>query len=294
MKSSEDSDTISNLTIRATGPAVSQGRISLSELSRIASGFQATIERIAVAIAGGRHLGRHPKDIVDLVRLDFVAYRPGSAALELERSSELTLFEDILTDSFNSLIRGIEEIQADPNRLPRYFTPPVVNGLVTLSGGVSKRNIHAIEFIQAGSVRLVLNGDTRRTLRYVQKRSLEEEISIVGRLHMGDFDPMGLRCRVDTHLGSVSCDFDDDLRDSVFSLLDELVMASGIAELQPDGTTVRVLHLADLSGIENTKTKSLDQLAEEQGVQPIVSMDDLRGEPIEDFDVFLEAVRSAR
>jgi hypothetical protein len=294
MKSSEDSDTISDLTIRATGPAVSRGRISLSELSRIASGFQATIERIAVAIVGGRHLGRHPKDIVDLVRLDFVAYRPGSAALELERSSELTLFDDILTDSFNALIRGIEEIQADPNRLPRYFTPPVVNGLVTLSGGVSKRNIHAIEFIQAGSVRLVLNDDTRRTLKYAQKRSLEEETSIVGRLHMGDFDPMGLRCRVDTHAGSVYCDFDDDLRDSVFSLLDELVMASGTAELQPDGTTVRVLHLVDLSGIETTTTKSLDQLAEEQGVQPIVSIDDLRGEPVDDFDEFLRAVRSAR
>jgi hypothetical protein len=66
---------------------------------------------------------------------------------------------------------------------------------------VSKRNFHAIEFIQAGSVRLVLNGDTRRTLKYAQKRSLEEEISIVGRLHMGDFDPMGLRCRVDIHAG---------------------------------------------------------------------------------------------
>jgi len=40
---------------------------------------------------------------------------------------------------------------------------------------------------------------------------------------------------------------------------------------------------------------SLDDLAREQGVQPITSIDDLRGdEEIEDFDEFLKAIRSLR
>jgi hypothetical protein len=39
---------------------------------------------------------------------------------------------------------------------------------------------------------------------------------------------------------------------------------------------------------------SLDDLAREQGVQPITSIDDLRGEEIDDFEDFLKAIRSLR
>jgi hypothetical protein len=43
-----------------------------------------------------------------------------------------------------------------------------------------------------------------------------------------------------------------------------------------------------------TTSKSLDELAREQGVEPIDDLQQLRGEPIDDFDVFMQAIRVAR
>lgn len=131
-------------------------------------------------------------------------------------------------------------------------------------------------------------------LNAVQKVSSREEITIVGRLHMGDFDPMSTHCRIDTHLGSVPCDLDDDLKDTVLDYLDELVTASGVAEFQADGVAVRVLHLAGLTKIEAARFQSLDELADAQGVRPLTNLSSLRGEPIEDFDEFMRNIRSAR
>jgi hypothetical protein len=40
--------------------------------------------------------------------------------------------------------------------------------------------------------------------------------------------------------------------------------------------------------------KTLDELAKEQGVTPIQSIDELRGEDVEDAEEFLRAIRSLR
>ncbi len=111
---------------------------------------------------------------------------------------------------------------------------------------------------------------------------------------MGDFDPLSLRCRIDTHSGSVSCDLDDELREAVLDLIDSLVIAQGVAEMQPDGDTVRVLHLESIEAVETSAASSLDELAQQQGIQPLDDINKLRGEPIDDFDSFFETVRSAR
>jgi hypothetical protein len=133
----------------------------------------------------------------------------------------------------------------------------------------------------------------RTALRHVRFLTVEQSATVVGRLHMGDFSPASLRCRIDTHAGSVLSDFDFDLRDVVLDLMDELVIAHGTAELNPDGT-IHLLHLAGLQAITQTQPASLDSLAREQGVRPVQSADELRGEPIADFDIFLSAVESAR
>jgi len=41
-------------------------------------------------------------------------------------------------------------------------------------------------------------------------------------------------------------------------------------------------------------SKSLDELAQEQGVEPIESIDDLRGDDIDDDDDFINFIRAVR
>jgi hypothetical protein len=93
---------------------------------------------------------------------------------------------------------------------------------------------------------------------------------------------------------SVLCDFTSDLRNAVLDAMDEMVMAEGRGEIELNGTSVHVLHLARLEALSSTKPTSLESLARAQDVQPLSSLAELGGAPIKDFDEFLEAVKSAR
>lgn len=186
---------IESLTITASGPATDQGRISLSELARIAAGFQATLERIAYSlVVGRRRQGRRPREIADAVRMDFVGFDRGSAVLNLQRSPNEAL-DDLLSDSFRALTSGLESLKRAPRSMPEHFDPVIVNGLVALCGGISRRNVHEISFSEGGRTYFTLDAEMRQSLRQVQKSGSQQELTIVGRLHMGDFDPLGLRCR---------------------------------------------------------------------------------------------------
>ncbi|MGI9003626.1 MAG: hypothetical protein ACR2GH_18565 [Pseudonocardia sp.] len=282
------------LSIKASGPATQGGRISLSELARITSGFQATLERIAYSILiGYRRQGRLPKEIVDAVRIDFVGFREGSVVLDLRRPG-IEALDDLFNASFEALVSGLKFLQGSPSELPPHFNTAVINGILTMCGGISQRNISEISFSAEGQTYFTLNAGMRAVLRAAQRRGSQQELTIIGRLHMGDFDPLSLRCRIDTHSGSVSCDLDDELRDDVLDLIDTLVIASGVAEMQADGSTVRVLHLSDIEELETSTSGSLDGLAHQQGILPVASIETLRGKPVDDFEAFMEIVRSAR
>jgi hypothetical protein len=123
----------------------------------------------------------------------------------------------------------------------------------------------------------VIDSVFRDRLRKVSTLGPETEATVVGRLQMGDFSPAALRCRIDTFAGSVLADFGDELRDSVLDAMDQMVMATGTAELQPDGSTVRVLHLSALERLPSARMSPLATLQREQQVTPVRHIAELRG-----------------
>lgn len=294
---SSSGDTVSgeaDLVLRAVGPATEGGRLALSELARLAGGLQASLERIALSISGGAaRPGRRPREIVDAVRLDFVGFRAGSAALDIARTGQRSL-DDLLNSALDVLEEGINGILRDPLTTPPHFTPQVLNGIRDLAGGISPTGVTRIEFWRAGGKRFTIDEELQAAVRSVQFEPVQQTVTVVGRLHMGDFSPAGLRCRIDTYAGSVLCDFPQDLRDAVLDAMDQMVMAEGTGEFEPNGTSVHVLHLTRLEALSSAKPSSLDGLARQQQVEPLSSLDELGGAPIEDFDEFLDAVRSAR
>lgn len=118
--------------------------------------------------------------------------------------------------------------------------------------------------------------------------------TIVGRLRVGEFSPAALRCRIDTYAGSVLCEFSSDIRDVVLDAMGSMVMAEGMAELHPNGASVRLLHLSRLEQLHEANNQSLDSLANQQGIQPLRSLDELRGPDIENFEEFAKSLRSIR
>jgi hypothetical protein len=290
----EDGSSLNSLlSVRAEGPATEGGRLPLAELARIVGGLQMTLERLALALTGSSVTrGRRPREVVEAVRLDFAGFRPGSAILDLTPSSQG--LDDLLVASLDALQEGVSSVSRGIKVLPQYFTSQVINGLRELAGGINPGNMTAISFARHGGLDFVIDSNFREGLRLIQLQALEEEATVVGRLHMGDFSPAALRCRIDTFAGSVLADFDTDQRDTVLDAMDQLVMARGTAELQPDGSTVRVLHLAELEILPSARMSPLETLQRQQGVAPVMDFDELVGPPIDDFDVFMEAITSAR
>jgi hypothetical protein len=283
-----------DLVIRAVGPATEGGRLPLSELARLAGGLQASLERIALSISGGATKpGRRPREIVDAVRLDFVGFQRGSAVLNVARPGQPSL-DDLLNSALDALEEGVNGLLRDPLTLPAHFTPQVINGIRDLTGGISTTNVTRIEFWRAGRMRFTIDEALQATVRSIQSEPIQQSVTVVGRLHMGDFSPAGLRCRIDTYTGSVLCDFALDLRDAVLDAMDQMVMAEGKGEFEPNGTSVHVLHLARLETLSSAKPRSLDSLARQQQIQPLSSLDELGGLPIDDFHEFITIVQSAR
>ncbi|GID29449.1 hypothetical protein [Paractinoplanes brasiliensis] len=283
-----------DLVIRAVGPATEGGRLPLSELARLAGGLQASLERIALVISGGpTKPGRRPRDIVDAVRLDFVGFQSGSAVLSIARTGQLSL-DDLLNNSLDALEDGVNQLLRDPLTPPPLFTPQVINGIRDLTGGIGSSTVTRIEFWRAGRKRFTIDEALQAAVRSIPSETVQQAVTVVGRLHMGDFSPAGLRCRIDTYAGSVLCDFALDLRDAVLDAMDQMVMAEGKGELEPNGASVHVLHLTRLEILESARPSSLDRLARQQQIQPLSSLDELGGAPIDDFDEFTTIVRSAR
>jgi RNA polymerase sigma factor (sigma-70 family) len=284
-------DAVHHFMVKASGAAADNGRLPLAEIARIAGSLQATLERLAISISGsGMGPGRRPRDIVDAVRLDFVGFSVGSAILQIERSEP----SELLDRSLQTLRQGIAELRTSEGVLPAHFTSQVLTGLRSLAAGVGPAGLYSVEFFADDQLICSFDEDVRDRLRRLNSATREEETTIVGRLHMGDLSPASLRCRIDTLSGSVLCDFDAGLRDAILDDMDQLVMASGIAEVQPDRTTIRLLHIEAISVIRESRSKALTTLAREQGIRAVDDVDDLRGEPVEDFEEFLAAIESAR
>ncbi len=293
-----DSDIL--LSVHAEGPAADGGRLPLAEIARIAAGLQVTLERLALALTGTyAPRGRRPRDVVEAVRLDVIGFRAGSAIIDVIRSNQpqQAMFEtdSLLPDSLRALEDGITAIRQG-GRLPSYFTPQVVTGLRELAGGINVGNLTRISFERPGGQAFVIDSVFRDRLRSVSTLGPETEATVVGRLQMGDFSPAALRCRIDTFAGSVLGDFGDELRESVLDAMDQMVMARGTAELQPDGSTVRVLHLSAIDRLPSARMVPLQTLQRQQQITPVNDIAELQGstEGEEDFEPFIQAINSAR
>ena len=203
--------------------------------------------------------------------------------------------DSLLADSLQAFEDGITTIRQG-GHLPPYFTPQVVTGLRELAGGINVGNLTRISFGRPGGQAFVIDSVFRDRLRNVSTLGPETEATVVGRLQMGDFSPAALRCRIDTFAGSVLGDFGDELKDSVLDAMDQMVMATGTAELQPDGSTVRVLHLSGLQRLPSARMLPLATLQRQQHVSQVSDIAELRGntEDGDDFGLFIEAITAAR
>ncbi|MEX2552307.1 MAG: hypothetical protein WD627_04830 [Actinomycetota bacterium] len=282
------------LIVTVRGDLAGSKRLALSELARIAEGIQGGLERVALVLRGrgSASSGRRPQDVVDATRLDLVDFERGSSKLVLERHGPVPLFEMELDDAIEALLQGIAGITKAPTELPEGWDFGVIAGLSELTGSIGG-GVDSVEIGFEGLPPVVLDATVKKALK-AARRSSTEWRRVTGRLHMGDFPLVTLRCRIDLPEWSVLCEFESELRPRILSSMDRVVVAEGPAELQPDGRRIRLLRIEMIEALAEQTPRSVEELVEEQGVRPISKDDALVGEPVDDFDEYIAAIRSLR
>ncbi|WP_261561782.1 hypothetical protein [Frankia tisae] len=284
------------LTIRASGPATTGGRLPLAELARIAGEFQATIERIALGLSGlAPAAGPRPKRVVEAVGMEIRALTSGSAVLTVGRIVEPLLGDDLLLGSLEALETGLDAI-AHGRPAPEVFTAPVLDGLLKLSGGVADQTLVGVDIHRGGRTTIHFDRELHARVRAARNAVSVAERTIVGRLQMGDFARGSLRCRIDTMTGSITCTFGEELKENVLAAMGSLVRARGPAESTAGGA-IRTFTLRAVEQLPGSPHRTLDELAAQQKVRPVRSLAELTlSEPLtdEEYADFLTAAMSAR
>jgi len=306
------------LRVHLEGPAVSRGRIALSDLEKLAKHLQDALFRVGEVMLGGAtslKTGPTPKQVADSCTLEMVAVEPGSVelVLDLRQDEQQTLFDapTLGEQALQRLVLGAEALR-DPNG-------PLPHGYDT---GVLCSWRDAGRLLSHGVDRLTLNLLLRRTQhRAVFDREVSDRVAlrlqapvhnkrtVEGRLLMGDFKESGYQCRIHPPVGAaVRCTFGEAHRDTVLGSLTKPVRVVG--EAREKGGRISSLHIADIEALDEEGTVAIDEaalgldeqptileLAARQGVAVPGSFDALLGDfwpDDESSDDFVAAVREWR
>jgi hypothetical protein len=294
------------LEVRLSGPAGEGGRVRLDVLVDVAQAVQLSVTRLAYALRGEPTVrrGRTPREIADLTRLEVVGLREGSTVLQFDLAGherpldELDLGVEAL-EAFETGLRAVARGETPPQPWDRGVRQTVERLLQVLDKGIDElvvRRPGASTEEQA-----VLTRSIREERRAAVAPGARERVEVEGRLLMADFAAARDEARIHRPLGSpVRCTFGPELEGAVLSLLRRYVRAEGWAELD-DGGEIRTLELESLEDAELTAGRTfwdlptLDELAEEQGVEPVERLEDLADgtwRDDESIDDFLAAIES--
>ncbi len=302
--------TASTITVRLTGPAVAQGRISVDDLVLLARQVQSSIERIALVLRGerGTKTGRRPAEVESLTRLEVVGLRPGSVVLELDLARDQRALKglDLGEEATKALVDGLVALTAR-EVLPRGWDA----GALLAWREATTLYRHGVDGIEVSAQ---LNGYQRsarlaptlgeRIARLVAK-PVTNLRAVEGRLLMADFRETATRCRIHPPMGPpVECTFDEEHRQAVLDALTKHVRVTGEAEVDPESSRIKRLSLADIEILDAAEagataypfweSLSVEELAERQGAEPVEQLEALRADFWPDelsADEFLSLIR---
>lgn len=305
------------LRLRFEGPAIHDSRILLDDLLQFVSNLNLAIERTISVLQTGSsvRIGRPDKASQMLSALEVVAITKGSfnLALDLRRENQQMFPSlDFGVKAIDKLMGGLNTIT--PNApLPDGFDEGVLMALRE-AGRILDRGIETVHISTKRRIKyrkVIYTQTTRESIISGMRRFEHAWMTVEGRLLMADVKEGSLRCRLHPSTGGIIfCSFDEVMTKQVIDYLRRFVQVRGEASFDPITNNIRSLVIKDLEPIEELSgieapsmplstfwdAKDFDELAIEQGVNPIDDWGKLLGGWPEDadFDSFLGAIRSSR
>jgi hypothetical protein len=304
-----------DLELRIDGPGVQPGALAVPDLVRICQAAQDAVNRQAEAMRGGLSLRPGPRTsgVHEECTLQLVGMEKGSTVLPFRLANpQQTLPMPGATTFGAHVIRNVATaVQQIGNTKQQHdFEPGVLDSLKAMGEVLSKRRISSVEWIVPASpgkkqIKAVFDARVRdRVLEKIKTPSQRFE-SVEGILEMADFKEQERKCRIHPAVGQpIACIFDEDHADKIYRLLRNPIRATGSARINPNNGKIEELRIETIDVVEPIfaggrdfmTNRSLDQLAEAQGVKPLKNPKKLAGgwPASEDLDAFLEEVYSSR
>jgi len=303
------------LKLRIQGPGVRQGAISVPDLIRICQAAQDAVNRQAEAMRGGQSLRPGPKSAVvyQECTLELTGIKKGSTILPFGLAKpqqplpmpEMTTFGRDVVREVASAVKSLGSRRPGKHR---YFEPGLLDSLREM-GDVLNKDVTRIEWIVPGNGKPALKAvfDKRvreRVLECIKAPSTRPE-TVEGVLEMADFREQDHKCRIHPLVGQpIVCTFTPEQEQEVYDALRKPVKIEGTATVNPNSGKVDSIAIKKIGVTEQLligarefhSGKSLEQLAEAQGVAPLVNPKILVGgwPEGEDVDEFLEDIYSSR
>jgi len=314
------------LTVTLEGEPVHSGRIPISLLLEFLTGLQKVLYRTGqVFLMEGRSTrkGRRPKNVKELVDLDLVEVTHGSPStlLRFERRPDQSLFpkDEEAIRIFEIAFRGVGEVQVPSDVLPPGFDKGVLLAWRDI-GRLFLKHVNSITFELDHRPEPLRVQYTYQGFQVIQQRIQGPQTkltTIEGRLLMADFKEEGMRLRVHPPVGEpVLCVFDEEQKEEVLENLLRRVRVIGEALADPDTGKISRVHIRDIEPLEDFSeaieeihgasadvfsfwsSRTIEELAEQQGVKPVADIRLLYGtwpgDPDDDFENFVNELRMTK
>ncbi|WJI23523.1 hypothetical protein MZ909_09895 [Thermosynechococcus sp. B0] len=311
------------LTLILEGRFVRSGRIAVSQLSELLSSLQKVFYRTGQVLLGETdsiRKGPKSKQLKQLLELDLIEINHGSPStlLRFDRRAEPSLFpeEDFLLHILETALTGIREVQEPADVLPRGFDRGVLLAWRDV-GRLFQKEVYSITFELNHRPSPLRVQYTPQAFQVIQQRIQGPKThltTIEGRLLMADFKEEGMRLRVHPPVGDpVVCVFDEEQKEEVLENLLRRVRIIGEALSDPETGKINRVRIHDIEPLEELTeaieeiplapaevydfwtSRTLEELAQMQGVQPVANLATLYGTwPGERNDGFEEFIQELR
>lgn len=303
--------------VKIEGPGVHRKSIPIPELVKICNSLQSAVHRQAEAMQtpSAMTLRRGPitANAQDECTLELTGIVAGSTGLTF-RYAKPQQHLPISATFGNEVLARVAETLRDFEKnkpVPPDVDPGVLASLQDLGAALDQRSITKILLTvpvhegRKGAVKAVYTPTVRERIAAHIKTPMQEPQTIEGKLEMADFKDTGRICRIHPSIGlPVQCSFDPSKEDEVYQALRRPVRVTGVARVNPHSgrteeikiDTIELLDDLMLGARDFTAGYSLKQLAEMQGVRPLVRPDDLAGgwPADENVDEFIDATYANR
>ena len=307
------------LKVEVDGPGVHTKSIAVPDLLKICGAIQTAVHRQAEAmeVPTAQTLRRGPitASAQEECTLELFAISSGSTGLLFRYAKPQQHLPLPQARDFGSdvLARVAETIRGFEHKKPQAqdIEAGVLDSLRELSEVLEKKRITRIELNvprhngKRRAIKAVVNEAVRERIVARVKSPTTAQLTVEGKLEMADFKETGKICRIHPPIGlPLQCTFEPEQEDEIYSALRKPARITGTARLNPNTGKPEELEVEKIEILEELllgandffASRTLEQLAEAQGVHPVGNPNELAGgwPPEENVDEFVEAIYENR